>query len=339
MAVAVLLHPNASDGDATQLSQPASRMVSALDRGPPISSPVIAEQIQGPTTRKHRENIPESKPMIVIKAQLDNEIRRVPMSRFPGELTYDELCIIIERLFKLKQAVNPPEMILKYVDEDGDKCMLENDIDISHALSMNSCLRVIVERPSTSAQKSPDSPPSAGPSSIEALKASLLDVKERVDVALKALSSPGLVSNRTADGNKPESYAKLNPQDLTEFLPKATIQPDVVPPSPASSIASTPAPQQQQYVPHPPQPPPQAPQNYYNQPSHPNHPYYPPQTPSQQYYSPHPPRQGYNAPPQPVGQPLQQYGLPGGPPPPPPPSAYYRPPPLNQAMMQVYSIG
>ncbi|KAJ1340677.1 hypothetical protein BSLG_004771 [Batrachochytrium salamandrivorans] len=59
--------------------------------------------------------------MIIVKAIVQcsdgsAEIRRLPMSRLPGELTYDELCIILHRLFK-KHFSSVDDISLCYVDE------------------------------------------------------------------------------------------------------------------------------------------------------------------------------------------------------------------------------
>jgi hypothetical protein len=55
--------------------------------------------------------------MITIKATFKSkdgyEIRRIPISRLPGEeLTFDELCILLERVFKFRID----SKILKYAD-------------------------------------------------------------------------------------------------------------------------------------------------------------------------------------------------------------------------------
>ena len=112
--------------------------------------------------------------MIVIKAILEvpeepREIRRVPMSRLPGELTFDEvmlpyihtcqvvclrltsswtarkqkLCIMLHRLFK-PHLSSVGNICMKYEDEDKDLIILDSDIDISHALSLSNVLKVYV---------------------------------------------------------------------------------------------------------------------------------------------------------------------------------------------------
>jgi len=111
--------------------------------------------------------------LTVIKFYCDDEIRRVPMNRSLGELTYkifnkfnkyeiifrknfnnsylkkkkkkkknsyDELCLIVQRIWKSKLSSDINNLVLKYVDDEGDQICLESDNDVNHALSFSSCL-------------------------------------------------------------------------------------------------------------------------------------------------------------------------------------------------------
>ncbi|KAJ3311494.1 hypothetical protein HDV04_003981 [Boothiomyces sp. JEL0838] len=68
--------------------------------------------------------------MIVLKVTFHDgsqtEIKRLPMSRLPNELTFDELVVIINRMFKRSD-----QLVLKYLDED-----------ISHALNLNTTFKI-----------------------------------------------------------------------------------------------------------------------------------------------------------------------------------------------------
>jgi hypothetical protein len=60
------------------------------------------------------------------------------MSRLPGELTFDELSVMIARLYAVS------EFTLSYQDDDGDLVDLDSTDDITHALSLSSTLKVHV---------------------------------------------------------------------------------------------------------------------------------------------------------------------------------------------------
>ncbi|KAG4091757.1 hypothetical protein H8356DRAFT_1278783 [Neocallimastix lanati (nom. inval.)] len=53
--------------------------------------------------------------LTVIKFYCDDEIRRVPMNRSLGELTYDELCVIVQRIWKSKLSSDINNLILKKI--------------------------------------------------------------------------------------------------------------------------------------------------------------------------------------------------------------------------------
>lgn len=68
-----------------------------------------------------------------------DETKRHSIAREVDQLTIDELCITISRMFpafeKLKSKTFPP---IKYLDEDGDLVTLERDEDIAHAIQLHS---------------------------------------------------------------------------------------------------------------------------------------------------------------------------------------------------------
>ncbi|KAJ3064279.1 hypothetical protein HK102_008244 [Quaeritorhiza haematococci] len=151
--------------------------------------------------------------MIVVKAVCTTpegrEIRRLPMSRLPGELTYDELCIMLHRLFKKSLSANIDNLVLKYIDEDGDLVCLESDIDISHALSMNSVLRVnvydkaVLPVPNTTNTLNTlmkDLSISITPNNLTTLKSAFVDIRDKIDVILKTLTVDAEVSGSGPGG-------------------------------------------------------------------------------------------------------------------------------------------
>ncbi|KAI3646811.1 hypothetical protein MP228_009739 [Amoeboaphelidium protococcarum] len=107
--------------------------------------------------------------MLVVKAYCQSEIRRIPI--FNRDLTYAELCIMLSRLFKhhlskdqssnydntiadgasnsnkdqLKTIEKPPELVLKYKDDEGDWIELTDDMDVQHAIQLSNVFHVKVQ--------------------------------------------------------------------------------------------------------------------------------------------------------------------------------------------------
>ncbi|KAJ3129064.1 hypothetical protein HK098_002656 [Nowakowskiella sp. JEL0407] len=171
--------------------------------------------------------------MIVVKAILvdssgSTQIKRLPMSRLPGELTYDELCIILIRLFKSELGSNIENLKLKYVDEDGDLVWLENDIggnwqdDISHALSQKSTLVVhifsgsVVDslKPTVKLLTQAVKDLQLSSTSKYTIKAALEDIKDKVDVILKSLAGDDLQPGQPMIADKKKNLSRA---DMAEF--------------------------------------------------------------------------------------------------------------------------
>ncbi|KAJ8328996.1 hypothetical protein O5D80_002957 [Batrachochytrium dendrobatidis] len=169
--------------------------------------------------------------MIVVKATVickDNstEIRRLPMSRLPGELTYDELCIMLHRLFK-KHIPSIDNLVLKYADEDGDKVCLESDLDITHALSQNSVLRVHVfdkTKPSQSQDVVSSELETISSDQRRSLIDAVADLQVRIDGLTKVLAeqlgpAKGFDSDSTRlDGGVTGDKQQFKTSDIAEFL-------------------------------------------------------------------------------------------------------------------------
>lgn len=111
---------------------------------------------------------------LVLKCRYGDEIHRSALlkdSSNEGELTYNELCIMMKRIFKSKLAsVSSEQLVLKYIDNgrinhsntcisflspfhysflfslllDGDLVNLENDTDVIQALSISNVLKITV---------------------------------------------------------------------------------------------------------------------------------------------------------------------------------------------------
>ncbi|KAG0356389.1 hypothetical protein BG005_004680 [Podila minutissima] len=107
---------------------------------------------------------------VVIKFKCAGTNLRVPIAQVP---TYNELCFIIQRLFRTSVSTNLDNYVLRYEDEDGDLITILDDADITHAISLSNLLKLTVNDKVTH--------PVAIP--IEHLASSLTDMNEKQTVA------------------------------------------------------------------------------------------------------------------------------------------------------------
>jgi hypothetical protein len=207
-------------------------------------------------------------------------IKRTPMSRLPGELTFDELSVMIARLYSVS------EFLLSYQDDDSDLVELNSTEDITHALSLSSTLKVHVFLDGV--RKTPN----------ERTIDMIYDLKAKVDQLNEAVK-------KLEVGSKVEKPAT---QQSVKANPAPT--PTTSTPAPSSTSAPPSNPSQNYYgYQQPTQPPPTSPTpsqaTAYSQ---------PPQQPSQQPYGYYPnqnqnQQQQYGTyPPGPAGQPYPAAG-------------------------------
>ncbi|KAF9949849.1 hypothetical protein BGZ72_008379 [Mortierella alpina] len=78
---------------------------------------------------------------VVIKFKCAGTNLRVPISQVP---TYDELCFMVQRLFRTELSKDLDNLVLRYEDEDGDLITIRDDADISYAISLSSLLKLTV---------------------------------------------------------------------------------------------------------------------------------------------------------------------------------------------------
>lgn len=74
---------------------------------------------------------------IIVKAQFQDDIRRIPITN--DEITYDELILMMQRLFKLQ---SDDEIHLKYKDDDNDLISIIDDNDLSFAIQYSRVLKL-----------------------------------------------------------------------------------------------------------------------------------------------------------------------------------------------------
>ncbi|CAF0838569.1 unnamed protein product [Adineta ricciae] len=78
---------------------------------------------------------------LIIKAQLADDIRKMMINN--EDLTLNELVLMMQRIFVGKIS-NTDDLIIKYLDDDGDKVTLSNDSDLTVALHFHKVLRLFV---------------------------------------------------------------------------------------------------------------------------------------------------------------------------------------------------
>ena len=76
---------------------------------------------------------------LIIKAQLGPDIRRMPIHN--EEITYDELLVMMQRVFKGKLEASD-EVTIKYKDEDGDLVTIADNNDLTFAIQCSRILKI-----------------------------------------------------------------------------------------------------------------------------------------------------------------------------------------------------
>lgn len=76
---------------------------------------------------------------LIIKAQLGPDIRRMPIHN--EEITYDELLLMMQRVFKGKLEASD-EVTIKYKDEDGDLVTIADNNDLTFAIQCSRILKI-----------------------------------------------------------------------------------------------------------------------------------------------------------------------------------------------------
>ncbi|RWS06686.1 Protein TFG-like protein [Dinothrombium tinctorium] len=78
---------------------------------------------------------------LIIKAALGDDIRRTPIHN--EDITYDELILMMQRLFKGKISAND-DIVLKYKDEDGDLITINDSSDLNFAIQCSRILKITI---------------------------------------------------------------------------------------------------------------------------------------------------------------------------------------------------
>uniref|UniRef100_A0A915L3X3 PB1 domain-containing protein n=1 Tax=Romanomermis culicivorax TaxID=13658 RepID=A0A915L3X3_ROMCU len=76
---------------------------------------------------------------LIIKAALGDDIKKIPIVN--DDITYDELLIMMQRIFKGKLQTND-DVSIKYKDEDGDLITINDNSDLSFAITTTKILKL-----------------------------------------------------------------------------------------------------------------------------------------------------------------------------------------------------
>ncbi|CAL9690370.1 unnamed protein product [Knipowitschia caucasica] len=116
---------------------------------------------------------------LIIKAQLGDDIRRIPIHN--EDITYDELVLMMQRVFRGKLQSND-EVTIKYKDEDDDLITIFDSSDLTFAIQCSRILKLTLfvngqPRPLESSQ-------------VKYLRRELIELRNKVNTLLDSLEPP-----------------------------------------------------------------------------------------------------------------------------------------------------
>ncbi|XP_050740266.1 protein TFG-like isoform X3 [Eriocheir sinensis] len=132
---------------------------------------------------------------LIIKAQLGNDIRRIPIHN--EDMTYDELILMMQRVFR--GSLSPDDDItLKYKDEDGDLVTIFDSSDLAFAIQ---CSRILKLAILLNGQQTTGKESQLSVSQSSAVRQELRAIRDRVTALLDALDVFGETAPKTASEN------------------------------------------------------------------------------------------------------------------------------------------
>ncbi|KAI8890024.1 hypothetical protein K501DRAFT_328800 [Backusella circina FSU 941] len=144
---------------------------------------------------------------IIVKCKLGDEIRRIPINQEP---TYDELCLMMCRVFKGRIS-DPEKITLKYTDDEGDLINMADDIDISHAISLSNVLKISVYD-----HQDANNPPHLAVNGSAEIQTTLIKMRDTINSLIDSLS----IAEGSALEKKENTplIRKLTPSEMDAFL-------------------------------------------------------------------------------------------------------------------------
>ncbi|KAJ8282464.1 hypothetical protein COCON_G00049830 [Conger conger] len=161
---------------------------------------------------------------LIIKAQLGDDIRRIPIHN--EDITYDELLLMMQRVFRGKLQ-SSDEVTIKYKDEDDDLITIFDSSDLSFAIQCSRILKLTLfvngqPRPLESSQ-------------VKYLRRELIELRNKVNSLLDSLEPP---AEPGFTASEPDSDA-VDGRDRKAVAPDSAAKPPV-PVSAASMSAFDP---------------------------------------------------------------------------------------------------
>ncbi|XP_076317405.1 protein TFG-like isoform X1 [Tachypleus tridentatus] len=123
---------------------------------------------------------------VIIKAQLGNDIRRIPIHN--EDITYDELILMMQRVFNEKLSSND-EVTVKYKDEDGDLITIFDSSDLSFAIQCSRILKLTIFVNGQPAPLETDE--------LKHIRKELQQIRDKVNQLLDHLEPPNVTSGTT----------------------------------------------------------------------------------------------------------------------------------------------
>ncbi|KAM4561144.1 protein TFG isoform 1-T2 [Fundulus diaphanus] len=144
---------------------------------------------------------------LIIKAQLGDDIRRIPIHN--EDITYDELVLMMQRVFRGKFQSND-EVTIKYKDEDDDLITIFDSSDLSFAIQCSRILKLTLfvngqPRPLESSQ-------------VKYLRRELIELRNKVNNLLDSLeppSEPGMTPTAPVNESADRREGKVVTADST----------------------------------------------------------------------------------------------------------------------------
>ncbi|XP_065057750.1 protein TFG-like isoform X2 [Rhopilema esculentum] len=144
---------------------------------------------------------------LIIKAQLGDDIRRIPIHN--EDITYDELLLMMQRLFRGKIR-STDDVLIKYKDEDGDLITIFDSTDLSFAKSLSRYLKITLFVN--------DKPKPLEHDQVKEIKAELLVMRDKLNdmiTRLDAFSEERTVNKQFAN-REAEATKEVSPPQAPE---------------------------------------------------------------------------------------------------------------------------
>ncbi|XP_043204513.1 protein TFG-like isoform X1 [Amphibalanus amphitrite] len=165
---------------------------------------------------KKTSSFPDLDGKVIIKVQLGNDIRRIPIHN--EEITYDELVLMMQRVFR-GNINNNDDILIKYKDEDGDLITIFDSSDLAFAIQCSRILKITLfvnGRPG----------PMEG-QQVQLVRRELRQLRERIDRLLESLESQELSGSRqrrgSTDSSPPSTPATKRSEPAGDHLLRAPL--------------------------------------------------------------------------------------------------------------------